>query len=133
MADEILIVDDSPVSLVMTSILLKQLGYATLSVKSASDALKAIEKKRFLAIIMDYHMPGTTGDIATQEIHKMPNGQGAPVICFTSESDSNDIQKIYHSGVARVVMKPAGIDILSDALKDAFAYTIVKPSQLLGN
>lgn len=58
---KILLVDDSPDSLVALSRLLMRRGYDVTPVTSAEDALKALDHSLFNLLITDWRLPGMDG------------------------------------------------------------------------
>ncbi len=102
-----LIVDDSKSARIILQRLLEKLNVVTLTVESAEEALRYLEKQQPDVIFMDHMMPGMDGLEATQTIKRNPKTQGIPTIMYTSkEGDS------YHSlakshGAFGVLPKPA--------------------------
>lgn len=91
---EILIVDDSPVILKMTSMMLKKYGCKTICVDNGQDAIKIINhkiknnEKKFNFILLDIIMPGIDGYETAKEIRKLEkNNDKNYIIGFSSKSD----------------------------------------------
>ncbi len=117
----LLVIDDIPVA---RELLKEQLSLAGMNVHSAADAesaMRVIEeaaKKNmpFDMVIVDYVLPGMSGDAFTRSLKSNPKFAGVPVIMATSlmENDSND--KFSHSGCDASYTKPVRPRQLLDLL-----------------
>lgn len=115
----ILIVEDNPVSL---NLLCKIISKWCCSVASATDgdeAVKAVQKKSFDCVIMDYHMPRMNGAVATREIRNL--GLTMPIIMLSAASDQKDIDTCLQAGANTFVPKPVATPILKKKILQALA------------
>lgn len=77
----ILVVDDEPLILEMTSEFLKDAGFEAITATSSAEALKRIAEKPVDAVLLDIRMPGEDGLAALPKIRAAQ--PGAPVIMLT--------------------------------------------------
>jgi CheY-like chemotaxis protein len=97
----VLVVDDElPVREMMVN-LLHHLGCDCESVSSAAEALSKSEANNFDLFLIDFHMPGMTGDQLAREIKERK--PGAPVVLITgdhAQSASKDIDRVLFKPVS---------------------------------
>ena len=113
----ILLVDDSPLNILVAKKLIEDLGY---QVKTAEHGQDAIEKVRshvesgeefFKLILMDCQMPvmdGYNATIALKEMMKANKIPSCMVIAFTANDGPDDIKKCRDCGMDDVLPKPLG-------------------------
>ena len=102
----ILVVEDEPVNLEVTQMLLEEVG---LSVDFAENGLEAIEKvihNEYKLVLMDMQMPVMGGLEATRELRKLPNGKGIPIIAMTANAFTEDRQRCLDAGMDDFISKP---------------------------
>ena len=102
----ILVVEDEPVNLEVTQMLLEEVG---LSVDFAENGLEAIEKvmhNEFKLVLMDMQMPIMDGLEATRQLRKLPNGTNIPIIAMTANAFTEDKQHCFDAGMDDFVSKP---------------------------
>ena len=111
----ILIVDDTPVNLMLLEEMLQQEGYADIyCVRSGQEALEmlgateeaAAEEKRIDLILMDVMMPGMDGIEACQRIKAQERLRDIPVIMVTVRDDDEALAQAFAMGVADYIVKP---------------------------
>lgn len=123
----VLVVDDTEICRMGTSLLVNDMGFKTEEAKDGFEALDKLKSARYAAVIMDYSMPGMTGDQCTKEIRRLENSTGArlPVIGMTSHREYEVIRKCLESGMDAVLPKGCPKDDLFDVLEPL----IFAPSQ----
>ena len=115
--ERILIVDDDPMVLRMTSRILSNLGYG---VVSETDSRRALEMffaspEDFDLIITDMTMPEMSGEKFAEEV--LQRRRRMPVILCTGHSDAMDDEKAAHMGIRKYLMKPLTRAGLADAVR----------------
>lgn len=81
MAETLLHVDDNPVRLHLMQTRLELLGYEVLTATSGSEALELFKSRHIDLAIVDYYMPGMTGDIVSIEMKRIR--PEVPIIIFS--------------------------------------------------
>ncbi len=100
----ILLVEDNPVNIKITSKILRDAGYEVLHSENGLEALKILDKEKFDLILMDGEMPIMNGYEAIKEIRlgssfkKFKNYQTIPIIALMASSDKETVQKAFDSG-----------------------------------
>lgn len=112
-----LVVDDSPIELLMTKTLLERLGYATRTAGNGHDALDLILEDAPDVVICDITMPGMNGLELLQQTRAL---ERPPVfIMATGLDDAEHAVASLNSGAYGYLTKPLREEQLSRALSDA--------------
>lgn len=116
----VLVVEDHPAGMLVTSFMIEQLGYA---VAQATSGAYAIEKVRtatepFLAILMDVNLDDMDGFAAAKAIHALERGNGfsIPIIAVTAHAMAGDRERCLKAGMDDYISKPIHPDILAQKL-----------------
>ena len=108
-AGDVLIVDDDqPIVDFITEALADE-GYTVRSAFSVASALDAMAARLPDLIIMDLHMPGTTGDVFVRDL-KRDGRADVPVVLMTADSVS--AKALEAEGIALCLLKPFDLDDL---------------------
>jgi signal transduction histidine kinase/ActR/RegA family two-component response regulator len=112
----ILLVEDDPVSQMVTRILIEDTG---LEVDVADDGLQAVElatKAEYDLILMDIQMPNLNGLDATEAIRRIPGRAQVPIIAVTANAFDEDRERCMTVGMNEFVAKPIEPGRLFDAM-----------------
>jgi two-component system cell cycle response regulator DivK len=104
--DDLLIVDDNPVNLKLTKILLIQEGYRVQTVGNAEEALKLLETYKPRLILMDIQLPGMDGLELTRRLKSTPDTRHIKVIALTAYAMKGDEEKARAAGCDDYITKP---------------------------
>lgn len=123
MADEkknlILIIDDDPLVLRTFDLLLKRVGYETVTASNHEDALQTILTKHVDLVLSDIRMPGKNGVETVQTILNHIKSAGRddlPVIFITGYAEMSDELKADFLG--EVLHKPVDMDHLLVTIRE---------------
>ena len=113
----ILLVEDNQVNLRVAEFILRGLGYVVDMVGNGKEALGAVAKTKYDAILMDCQMPEMDGYAATIAIRAM-EGSGAhtPIIALTAHSEESDLDRCLDAGMDDFLTKPIEPDRLQKTL-----------------
>ncbi len=122
----ILVVDDSPVNLMLSSAQLDRLGYSATTVESGAAALELLEERigssePIDVVLMDWHMPGMDGLEATARIRELELRKGSnriPIVAMTASVLSGDRERCLAAGMDDYLPKPVSIDDLRAKLTE---------------
>ena len=101
---KVLIVDDTPVNLVVAKGMLKDTKVKIDTAESGEEALDKIKAEHYDLIFLDHKMPGLDG-IETLKQAK-PNAQGTPFIALTANAGANARNEYIKSGFNDYLPKP---------------------------
>ncbi len=107
----ILLVEDNPVNIKITSKILQNEGYKVQYVENGREALEMLDEEDFDLILIDGEMPIMDGYKAAKEIRKgsvfkkFKYYKTIPIIALTSSSDAKTIKKSTDSGINHHIEK----------------------------
>ncbi|MCB1885289.1 MAG: response regulator [Geminicoccaceae bacterium] len=118
----LLVADDIPVNCKLLSVLLGRMGHEVVCVADGTEALDAVRRERFDAVLMDVQMPKMGGFEATRRIREIDGPAGRiPVIAVTANAMQSDVKACEAAGMNGHVAKPLDRGILLHALERALA------------
>lgn len=104
---KILVVDDIPSNLLAIEAVLDGPEYKLVRAESGAQAVAAVEREAFAAILMDIHMPDMDGYEAARRIKRLPNGRGVPIMFVTAVyKEDEDVRRGYEAGGLDYFSKP---------------------------
>ena len=118
--DRILIVDDNPVNQIVALRAVNNLGYLAEVVAGGEQALEAVDRAPFAAILMDCQMPGLDGYQATAQIRRREAQTGerrTPIVAMTASATEGDPERCRAAGMDDYLTKPLRMAALSLALE----------------
>jgi DNA-binding response OmpR family regulator len=110
----ILVVDDEGIVLNSCRRILEPEGYDVLSVRSADEALAAVEREDPFLLIVDIKMPGKDGITLVRELKK--GKQPVPVILMSGYSTAETVAQAEAIGASRFIAKPFTPEELLEAV-----------------
>jgi PAS domain S-box-containing protein len=109
----ILIVDDETRNLDALEVMLEPTGCRLIRASSADEALLAMLRHEFAAMILDIRMPGTSGIELANLIKQRRRTQNVPILFLTAHMvGDEDILRGYGVGAVDYLSKPVKADIL---------------------
>jgi PAS domain S-box-containing protein len=114
----ILLVEDHMVNQKVALKILKQMGYRADVAGNGLEALEALERQRYDAVLMDVQMPEMDGLEATRRIcATMPREVRPWIIAMTANAMESDRERCLAAGMDNYLRKPIRIPELEDALR----------------
>ena len=102
---DILVTDDDPEMQSFMRILLEPHFNVTIA-KDGQEAVDLITAKRFLFVVLDFHLPHLTGLQVCEAISGMADEQRPNVVMVSGESSDEVVCKAYDLGVDDYIVKP---------------------------
>jgi CheY-like chemotaxis protein/HPt (histidine-containing phosphotransfer) domain-containing protein len=113
----VLLAEDNPVNQKVAVLTLEALGYHVDVASDGEQAVAAVERNRYDAVLMDCQMPVLDGFEATRRIRSAePVGQRIPIIALTSSATADDRQRCLDAGMDDHIAKPLHADALQEVL-----------------
>jgi PAS domain S-box-containing protein len=110
---KILIVDDQPRNLDVLEAMLSDLDCTLVRATSADEALLALVRHEFAALVLDIKMPGMGGIELATLIKQRKRSQHVPIVFLTAHSvNEEDVLKGYGVGAVDYLTKPINAEIL---------------------
>ena len=111
----LLVVDDSPVSSMLVSLILKKHSdYCTVRVWDGQACIKKAKEVKPDLILLDIQMPGMNGIEVCKVLKKDERTRDIPVIFVTASTDNGTLKEAFESGGNDYVRKPVNkIELLA--------------------
>jgi PAS domain S-box-containing protein len=106
---DILVAEDDPVNQLVIRTLLEKSGHGATIVASGSEAVEAVERQAFDAVLMDINMPGLDGIAATSVLREREaqiGGRRLPIVALTAHALEGDEQRLLDAGMDAYLAKP---------------------------
>ena len=102
----ILIVDDNPLNLKLTRLLLLGEGYDARTATSAEEALVLLDQFKPALILMDVQLPGMDGLELTRQLKANPSTREVIVLALTAYAMKADEERARAAGCDGYIAKP---------------------------
>ena len=103
----ILLVEDSALVRALEKRILEDAGYEVVAVADGVDALNALGRRSFAAVVSDITMPNMDGLTLTARIRQEPRYKDLPVILVTSLASDDDKRRGLEVGANAYIPKPS--------------------------
>ena len=102
----VLVAEDNYINQVLTVRMLEKLGCRTDVVVTGVEAVEALERTDYDAVLMDCQMPELDGFEATRVIRGRESGRRTPIIALTAAAGEADRERCIEAGMDDYVSKP---------------------------
>ena len=109
----VLLVDDQPANLLALEAVLDTLGVNMVRAVSGPEALDAVARQDFAAVLLDVRMPGMDGFEVAREIRSRPRSHFTPILFVTAGDDPDEAMlSAYALGAVDFLAKPLRAEVL---------------------
>jgi two-component system sensor histidine kinase/response regulator len=113
----VLVAEDEPVNQIVTAWTLSALGYDADVVADGRQAVEAVSREEYVAVLMDCQMPEMDGYAATAEIRRLEaESRRTPIIALTATPRDDCRQACLAAGMDDYLAKPASREDMGAAL-----------------
>ncbi|WP_290867595.1 EAL domain-containing protein [Aquabacterium sp.] len=113
----VLLVDDDEVNLLLTSIALRERGFAVTETNAGDTALQMMADCLPDVVVLDAVMPGLDGFATCQELRHLPGYESVPVLMLTGLDDEASITRAYEVGATDFFVKSTQWSLLAGRLR----------------
>jgi two-component system, cell cycle response regulator DivK len=117
----VLIVEDNPANMKLTTLLLEKAGHVVLAALDAESGLTLAREDHPDLILMDIQLPGMDGLAATALLKQDPETAAIPVIALTAMAMKADQEKSQIAGCDAYIAKPLRYQELYSAIDHLLA------------
>ena len=127
----LLLGEDNPANRMVACEVLSQAGFVVDVAENGRQAVEAVLKNQYAAVLMDVQMPDMDGLEATRRIRTQPAGNKLPIIAMTAHAMKGDRERCLAAGMDDYISKPIDRITLFRVLKKWIApgETPSEPSQ----
>ncbi|MDQ3646769.1 MAG: response regulator [Actinomycetota bacterium] len=116
----ILVVEDNPVNQKVAARMLERLGHRVDMARDGREAVEAVGRTRYSAVLMDCQMPNMDGYEATRRIRAQEGiARHTPIIALTAAAMLTDQEQALAAGMDAYISKPVDLARLEAALDRA--------------
>jgi len=108
----VLLVEDNVLNQQLANALLARAGVRVSMVGDGIEALQALQKDKFDAVLMDMQMPNMDGLEATRRIRSNANFDSLPIIAMTANAMLGDRERCLNVGMNDYLSKPINYDTM---------------------
>lgn len=127
----LLVVDDSPVNQRVAARLLEKMGHRVDVASNGREAVDAVRREPYAAVLMDCQMPEMDGFEATMEIRRLEGSEKHTlVIAMTAGAMKGDEEKCLAAGMDGYISKPVKPEVLVATLDGLLAADEASPQQM---
>jgi len=117
---KVLVADDQPANQVVLRRILEKAGHEAVLVSSGDEVLSRVEHERFDVVIVDLHMPGTSGLDVILQARVMEAGRAqTPFIVLSADATAEARHACEAAGAVSFLLKPVVVTKLLDAMANA--------------
>ncbi|MDP1790778.1 MAG: EAL domain-containing protein [Methylibium sp.] len=113
----VLLVDDDEVNLLLTSIALRERGFAVTEATSGERAVQLLTDWSPDVIVLDALMPGMDGFTTCRELRALPGFESMPVLMLTGLDDDASITRAYEAGATDFFVNSTQWSLLAGRLR----------------
>ena len=113
----VLLVDDDEVNLLLTSIALRERGFAITEATSGDRAIRMLADWSPDVVVLDALMPGLDGFQTCRELRALPGFESMPVLMLTGLDDDASITRAYEAGATDFFVKSTQWSLLAGRLR----------------
>ena len=112
----VLVAEDNAVNQKLAVLMLESLGYRVDVAANGFEAVQAVDRTAYAAILMDCQMPEMDGYEASRHIRARGTPERVPIIALTAGATKEEETKTKEAGMDAFVTKPVTKEVLADVL-----------------
>ncbi len=117
MKKKILFIDDDPTILLISEIMLEDLGYDVITADGGVSGIELLKTNVIDLVLLDLMIPDIYGLDVLKYIKEKEEFKNIPVIIQTGIKDNDEINTAYKLGAAYVLLKPYNQKDLKDIIE----------------
>jgi len=119
MATTVLVADDEPDVLFMTSFTLRSLGgFKVIEARNGEEALEIARREQPAIMVLDIKMPRMTGYEVCRQARADPTLSKTPIILLSAKGQKSELEEGWSAGATEYMLKPYAPDILIKRIRE---------------
>lgn len=114
----VLLVEDNKINQMFTKKMLENKGMHCTILETGEDAIEHLKTNKYDIVLMDVHLPGINGTIATEEIRKFD--KTTTIIALTAISLNENREMLLSYGMDEVITKPFNPELFYNSIAHFF-------------
>jgi len=114
---KILVIEDDSVARADLEARLEANGYIVAQAADAASAMTVVNRERPDLILLDLGLPAGDGFLVLERLRKIETVAAIPVLIITGRSDPETRKRVEAMGVAPLLAKPVGTEVLLAAIR----------------
>jgi two-component system, sensor histidine kinase and response regulator len=110
----VLVAEDNPANQKVATAMLARIGYRADVVATGAEAVEAVDRIDYGAVLMDVQMPEMDGYQATAEIRR--RGRNVPIIAVTAGAMAGERERCLAAGMDDYLTKPVAVEEVAEVL-----------------
>ena len=116
--EQILVVEDNPMNMELTVVLLESWGYKVGQAVDGAQALNEVKMGNYDLILLDMQLPRMDGLEVLEHLKNDPETADIPVVALTAHSMTGDGCKFLSAGCTGYISKPINVPEFRDQIAD---------------
>ena len=116
--ESILVVDDQPISIKLTRLILEGEGYQVLVAANATEALQVVQDSKLDLILMDIHLPSMDGLALTKLLRSDQESRHIKIVAISAYASTEDDERITAAGCDGFIPKPIDTRTLAASIRE---------------
>src|SRR2546428_10576601 len=116
---KVLVIEDDPVALADLRARLEANGYVVARAADGASAVTVVNRERPALILLDLGLPAGDGFLVLERLRKIETLAAIPVLVVTGRSDPETQKRVAALGIAPLLVKPVGTEVLLGAIRSA--------------
>ena len=114
MGNYVLVVDDNPSDLIITSAYVENEGYIAIQAENGYEALDKISEFEYCLVIVDLQMPKMGGIELIKRLRRVEEFKNASILVTSARKESKDVKLAVQAGATDYLVKPLDSQIFEE-------------------
>ncbi|MBI5953747.1 MAG: PAS domain S-box protein [Chloroflexi bacterium] len=114
----ILITEDNPINMMVTSDFLTSKGHEVIEAKNGMEAIEKAREQKPALILMDIQMPDMNGFETIKRLRELPEFGSTPIIALTALAMPGDRERCLEAGANEYLTKPVSLKTLAELIEN---------------
>ncbi|MBQ7584308.1 MAG: response regulator [Lachnospiraceae bacterium] len=119
--ERILLVDDDEINIMVTEMILSEMGYEVTTAYTGGDCLSILDSEKFDLLLLDIDLPDINGIEVLERVREKPEIRDTKTVILTASSQDADMTDAIRLGALDFIKKPALPENLISSVRQALS------------